>query len=93
MRINLLDCTLRDGGYYNNWNFDLNLINVYLEAMASLQIDFVEIGFRSLKNDGLIEFILVKGSIQNRRLIQYHLLYQYLLLEAIRFEIYLFLTI
>lgn len=52
MRINLLDCTLRDGGYYNNWNFDLNLINVYLEAMASLQIDFVEIGFRSLKNDG-----------------------------------------
>ena len=45
MRINLLDCTLRDGGYYNNWNFDLNLINVYLEAMASLQIDFVEIGF------------------------------------------------
>ena len=43
MRINLLDCTLRDGGYYNNWDFDLNLINAYLEAMASLQIDFVEI--------------------------------------------------
>ena len=22
----LLDCTLRDGGYYNNWDFSKNLI-------------------------------------------------------------------
>ena len=22
----ILDCTLRDGGYYNNWNFDLEII-------------------------------------------------------------------
>ena len=48
----LLDCTLRDGGYYNNWDFDPNLIQAYLEAMDSLQVDFVEIGFRSLKNHG-----------------------------------------
>ena len=51
MKINLLDCTLRDGGYYNNWDFDKNLIRDYLDAMDSLQIDFVEIGFRSLKNN------------------------------------------
>lgn len=48
----LLDCTLRDGGYYNNWDFETHLIQNYLYAMDSLQIDFVEIGFRSLKNDG-----------------------------------------
>ena len=46
-----LDCTLRDGGYYNNWDFEPRLVQDYLNAMDSLQIDFVEIGFRTLKND------------------------------------------
>ena len=48
----LLDCTLRDGGYYNDWDFEPELVQDYLLAMDALQIDFVEIGFRSLKNDG-----------------------------------------
>ena len=43
-----LDCTLRDGGYYNNWNFDIDLINSYLKVMSEIQVDFVELGFRSL---------------------------------------------
>jgi 4-hydroxy 2-oxovalerate aldolase len=43
----ILDCTLRDGGYYNNWDFDINLINSYLRSMAYLNIDLVEIGFRT----------------------------------------------
>jgi 4-hydroxy 2-oxovalerate aldolase len=50
--IKLLDCTLRDGGYYNDWDFASVLVENYLQAMAALQVDFVEIGFRSLKNDG-----------------------------------------
>lgn len=49
--INILDCTLRDGGYYNNWDFDEKLVNDYLQTLDSLQIDFVEIGFRTLKDD------------------------------------------
>ena len=40
-----LDCTLRDGGYYNNWNFGTNLIQRYLNIMAEINIDYVEIGF------------------------------------------------
>ena len=48
----ILDCTLRDGGYYNNWEFDENLINDYLKAMKDAKVDVVEIGFRSLKNEG-----------------------------------------
>lgn len=48
----LLDCTLRDGGYYTNWDFSNDLINDYLESMRSINMDFVELGFRSLKNDG-----------------------------------------
>jgi 4-hydroxy 2-oxovalerate aldolase len=50
--IKLLDCTLRDGGYYNNWDFSEVLVNDYLEAMSALKIDYVEIGLRSLKNEG-----------------------------------------
>mgnify|MGYP001329414692 CR=1 FL=1 len=47
-KINLLDCTLRDGGYYNNWFFDKELINEYLKVMDMIKIDYVEIGFRFL---------------------------------------------
>ncbi|GAB2694098.1 aldolase catalytic domain-containing protein [Aliiglaciecola aliphaticivorans] len=50
--IKLLDCTLRDGGYYNAWNFSSELVTDYLEAMDSLNVDFVEIGLRTLKNEG-----------------------------------------
>ena len=41
-----LDCTLRDGGYYNNWAFKNKLINEYLEALEKIKIDYIEIGFR-----------------------------------------------
>jgi len=45
----LVDCTLRDGGYHNAWDFDSELINEYLEAMAAISADYVELGFRSLE--------------------------------------------
>ena len=32
-KIKILDCTLRDGGYYNNWEFKKDLINEYLKVM------------------------------------------------------------
>ena len=48
-KINLLDCTLRDGGYYNNWNFSKSFINNYLETMKVSGIKYVELGFISLK--------------------------------------------
>jgi len=47
-KINLLDCTLRDGGYYNNWFFETELINEYLRVMEMIKIKYVEIGFRFL---------------------------------------------
>jgi len=47
-----LDCTLRDGGYYNAWDFSGKLIADYLEAMNSAGVDVVEIGFRFLQNQG-----------------------------------------
>lgn len=45
-KLNLIDCTLRDGGYYNNWFFDKSLVNDYLQSMKKAKVDYVELGFR-----------------------------------------------
>ncbi len=62
--INILDCTLRDGGYYNNWNFKDNLIKSYLKLMNKLRIKYVEFGFISftsnLNNTGNVNRVLLK---------------------------------
>ena len=50
--LKILDCTLRDGGYYNNWDFSKELIDEYLKAMSAAKIEYVELGFRSLNNKG-----------------------------------------
>lgn len=47
----ILDCTLRDGGYYTNWDFDKALVENYLVGVNNLPIDFVEIGYRSNEGD------------------------------------------
>ena len=45
MSISLLDCTLRDGGYINDWEFGHNnLISIYQRLVAS-GTEIVEIGF------------------------------------------------
>ena len=51
-KINLLDCTLRDGGYYNSWEFPKDIIEEYLNAMSQAGVNIVELGFRSLNNSG-----------------------------------------
>jgi 4-hydroxy 2-oxovalerate aldolase len=48
----LLDCTLRDGGYYNSWDFNDSLIHDYLLAMKAVRVDVVELGFRSTDKKG-----------------------------------------
>lgn len=45
--IKLLDCTLRDGGYYTNWNFDDDVVDDYISAMNKLPIDYIELGYRN----------------------------------------------
>ena len=34
----ILDCTLRDGRYYTNWDFEGSLVNTYLAAVNQLPI-------------------------------------------------------
>lgn len=45
--IKLLDCTLRDGGYLNHWQFDSDLVRAVYRASLKSGIDILEIGFRS----------------------------------------------
>ena len=47
MSVRVLDCTLRDGGYYNSWCFSRELVTDYLKAVHAAGVDFVEIGFRN----------------------------------------------
>lgn len=51
MKLNILDCSLRDGGYYNNWNFSISFVNKYLHLLSKSNIKYIEIGFKSLIND------------------------------------------
>jgi len=47
--IKLLDCTLRDGGYYTLWDFDGALIEEYCQLISNLPIEYIEIGYRSIE--------------------------------------------
>lgn len=44
-QISLLDCTLRDGGYVNNWNFGKKAICNITKKMALTGVEYLEIGF------------------------------------------------
>lgn len=43
----ILDCTLRDGGYYTDWDFDSYTVDAYLQAMNILPVDYLEVGYRN----------------------------------------------
>lgn len=45
----LLDCTLRDGGYINDWNFGNTSIKNIIHKLVESNIDYIEVGF--LRND------------------------------------------
>jgi 4-hydroxy 2-oxovalerate aldolase len=49
--IKILDCTFRDGGYYNKWDFDISLVHKYLYAMKDSGIDVIELGFRNFSQN------------------------------------------
>ena len=43
----ILDCTLRDGGYYTDWDFSSDIVDSYIESMNKLPIDYLELGYRN----------------------------------------------
>jgi 4-hydroxy 2-oxovalerate aldolase len=51
LNINILDCTFRDGGYYNAWDFEEPLVKKYLVSMSKAGINVIELGFRNFPKD------------------------------------------
>ena len=43
----ILDCTLRDGGYYTDWDFSQALVDSYIKAMNELPVNYLEVGYRN----------------------------------------------
>ena len=43
--IQILDCTLRDGGFVNDWNFGVGSIVSIIGRLVKARIDIIEVGF------------------------------------------------
>jgi len=62
----ILDCTLRDGGYYTDWHFDNELVRRLVKALSNSEVDVIELGYKSpIKggpyrkcNDGFISSVV-----------------------------------
>jgi len=48
----LLDCTLRDGGYINDWYFSEEFLRDYFPACVASGVSIVEVGFANKKAEG-----------------------------------------
>ena len=44
-RINILDCTLRDGGYINGWAFGRDAVLHIAQGLYAANLDMIEVGY------------------------------------------------
>lgn len=76
MKVNILDCTLRDGGYVNKFNFDNVHIKQIIKKLNYANIDIVECGFLDkninveennsrFKNIGILNNLLTSTDLKN----------------------------
>jgi len=72
--LNILDCTIRDGGYINNWNFEKKFVREPYSALSKSGVDYIELGFHGTsehfddKKYGLWRFTKeesIKSTIKN----------------------------
>lgn len=47
----ILDCTLRDGGYINDWNFSKEITNTIYNSLVESQIEILECGYLTEKKN------------------------------------------
>lgn len=58
MKISILDCTLRDGGYINNWAFKNEQTSNILASLDSAKVDIVECGYLNDKEEHSVDSTL-----------------------------------
>jgi len=67
-KYNLLECTLRDGGYITSWQFEDRMISETVKALIDARLDYIEVGYlnnqidtsnttRFKSIDGIAEFL------------------------------------
>ena len=61
-RVNILDCTLRDGGYVNDFNFGQDILKDIIKKLTKASIDIIECGF--LKSGAFDKNRSLFGSIE-----------------------------
>ncbi len=44
-KYNLLECTLRDGGYITSWKFDDRMISDTIKSLIDAHLDYIEVGY------------------------------------------------
>lgn len=73
--VKILDCTLRDGGYFTNWDFEIPFVKDVISSLNYSNVDIIEIGYKSPKkgklrkfegrfkycNDSLLDFLPMKA--------------------------------
>ncbi len=61
-QIKVLDCTLRDGGYVNDWNFGIDNIKRTIDNLEASKVEILELGF--LRNEDYSQDRTVFNSIE-----------------------------
>lgn len=69
-KINLLDCTLRDGGYINNWAFGLETIKNILTKLVTSGVEYIECGYLSEKRVEIQNQHSIRTLMQSEKLSQ-----------------------
>lgn len=49
VRPQIMDCTIRDGGLVNQWNFSLDFVNKLYYALNDAGVEYMEIGYKNAK--------------------------------------------
>lgn len=60
--LKLLDCTLRDGGYINDWKFGHSVITGTYKRLDASGVDFIEVGFIDDRRDFDIDRTIVPNT-------------------------------
>jgi 4-hydroxy 2-oxovalerate aldolase len=47
--INVLDCSIRDGGLINEWNFSDEFVRATYQYLSEAGVDYIELGYRASK--------------------------------------------
>lgn len=45
--LNIIDCTIRDGGLVNQWNFGVEFVSRLYETLNQARVEYMEIGYRN----------------------------------------------